>query len=457
MLPTEHAKLAHQEFPATLSRYHPVIEAAARQVARQREDTGPGGIPFRVAEPSGLDDFYAASAISVHDLSPLGGRRLTALNLMRNPGTRTTKTFASLSMVARAVQHTAATGEPIMIVTPSSGNKGTALRDAVARAYATGLADPDTLRVLTVTPWDSLHKLRDGPLSDSPELRRANPAVVAKVGVPAAVKELARAVADDYLASRRPTDRWRPWYTLDLDNYRIADVVRACVLAESGISQIGSPAPWHVHAVSSAYGLLGYSLGHRLLQTEAAGLLPPLGPHPGFFLVQHLATADMVLSLTGAELPSYRVDAEGSLRQDADPRFPQLTDSLHDCIDSTFYTKQPVTSASINPLIARHGGGGVVVSRRECLERYRQVCELAEPLDAQLPQDPERLREWSLVMALTGLLIAEERQLLPPQVDLVVHASGCYTDETLPAMPAGAVEFADSVEEVRAVLRAALD
>ncbi|NEE51635.1 hypothetical protein G3M55_44405, partial [Streptomyces sp. SID8455] len=87
----------------------------------------------------------------------------------------TTKTFASLHIVARAVQHIRQTGEPLLLTTPTSGNKGTALRDAVARAYAAGLATPEELRVLTVAPAHSRSKLRDGPLSADPALRAANP------------------------------------------------------------------------------------------------------------------------------------------------------------------------------------------------------------------------------------------------------------------------------------------
>ena len=56
------------------------------------------------------------------------------LDLTGNPGTHTTKTFASLLIVARAVEYIRRTGEKVVIFSPTSANKGTALRDAVLRA-----------------------------------------------------------------------------------------------------------------------------------------------------------------------------------------------------------------------------------------------------------------------------------------------------------------------------------
>ncbi|SOB88715.1 DUF6002 family protein [Streptomyces sp. 1331.2] len=444
--------------PATLTRYHRVVRAAAETLGSRRSRPGDAELAFRVPEiDDGLREFYAASDVSVHELEPVGGRRVTALNLMRNPGTRTTKTFASLSMVARAVQHIRETGENVIIVTPTSGNKGTALRDAVARAYATGIAGPERLRVMTVAPADSLRKLRNCPLAATPELRAANPAVLAQVDQPAQVKAVTRNVVDAYLADPAVKDTWRVWYTMDLDNYRMADVVRACVEAEfTAPHETGVPR-WHAHAVSSAYGLLGYSLGYQLLSQGVAADLKAPPAHPGFFLVQHLSTPDMVLSLSGARLPRYTHDvADGLWRQSADPRFPAVTDSPSDLIDPTFYTRAPVTCAEIDPLIRTHGGDGVVVSQHECLQRYSRVRELAAPLGADLPACPEDLREWSLVMALTGLLVGDERGLIPKGTDVVVHASGSYCDDTLPPAAPDGIRFAAGEEEVLKILHTAV-
>ncbi|MEV0981883.1 DUF6002 family protein [Streptomyces sp. NPDC049915] len=444
--------------PATLTRYHRVVRAAAEALSARRTRLKDTELPLQAPEPDdALRKFYAASDVSVHELEPVGGRRVTALNLMRNPGTRTTKTFASLSMVGRAVQHIRETGENVIIVTPTSGNKGTALRDAVARAYATGIAGPDRLRVMTVAPADSLHKLRDSPLAATAELRAANPAVLAQVDRPAQVKDLARNVVDTYLAYPSAKDTWRVWYTLDLDNYRMADVVRACVEAEFTAQHDTGVPRWHAHAVSSAYGLLGYSLGYRLLSEGVAPDLKAPSAHPGFFLVQHLSTPDMVLSLSGSSLPRYTHDVADDLwRQSDDPRFPAVTDSPTDLIDPTFYTRAPVTCAEIDPLIRKHGGDGVVVSQRECLERWSRVRALAAPLGAELPASPEDLREWSLVMALTGLLVGDERGLIPRETDVVVHASGSYCDDTLPPAAPDGIRFAVGEEDILKILHTAV-
>lgn len=84
------------------------------------------------------------------------------LDLTCNPGTRTTKTFGSLAIVLRAIEHTRVTGEPVMLVTPSAANKASALRDAVSHAYKVGLATPSTLRVSVVIPASGLPKVWTG-------------------------------------------------------------------------------------------------------------------------------------------------------------------------------------------------------------------------------------------------------------------------------------------------------
>lgn len=105
----------------------------------------------------------------------MGNSRLVLLDLMGNPGTLTVKTLASHVIVARAVRHTETTGEPVMLVTPSSANKATALRDAVLRAYRTGLATPAELRIVSLVPDASRAKLWSSALSEDAELAERNP------------------------------------------------------------------------------------------------------------------------------------------------------------------------------------------------------------------------------------------------------------------------------------------
>ncbi|MER5300786.1 DUF6002 family protein [Streptomyces lasiicapitis] len=449
---------AHPEHIGTvrnaLAHYHSGVQAAAKYLTDRRGSAGP--LPVPLALPEADEAFTRFTDVTDLVLTRLD-EELYLLDLMRSPGTRTTKAFASLTMVARAVDHIRRTGERVVFLTPTSGNKGSALRDAVARAYATGFASPDELRVVMVAPAASTAKLRGGPLSDDSALRGANPLALADVDTPAGVKDLAKEVVDAYADEALAGTGFRCWYTLDLDNYRVADSVRAFAEAELLPLTADAPPRWHAHAVSSAYGLLGYHLGHQVL---ADGLYPKLAAparHPGFFLVQQLATPDMVVSALGRDVPRYSQDpAAGVWRQSGDPAFPAVTDDPAEVLDPTFYTKNPVTSAAIDPLIGKHGGGGVVVSRRECLDRFDRVRDLAARAGVDIDADPSRIREWSLIKMLTGILVGRERGLIAPGTEVVAHASGYYTDETLPPLPVEHTEPVRTAPELAKVLSAAV-
>lgn len=434
-----------------LDRYFEEIRTAARKVGAERA-TEPE-IPLELTEKH--PSFAAFTEVTDIGLTQVESRT-HILDLMRNPGARTTKTMASLLMIARAAAHIRRTGERVLLFTPTSGNKGTALRDAVARAHATGLASPDELRIVMLAPDASRSKLRDCALAGDQALRTANPVVLARVKQPADVKLLSSEVVERHAAEILDTTGFRIWYTLDLDNYRIADATRAFAEAELLPITADSAPRVHVHSVSSAFGLLGYHLGHRLLAEGLTGGTAP-ARHPGFYLVQQLATADMVTSLLGMKVPDYEHDeAAGVWRQHAAPEFPAVTDDPQEVIDATFYTKEPPTRAQINQIVADHGGGGIVVSRRECLERFDQVRALAANAGIAITADPALIREWSLVKALTGVLVSRERGLLAPDTEVVVHGSGYYSDELLPALREEHLTRADTVDDLaRAVLAAA--
>jgi uncharacterized protein DUF6002 len=443
-----------------LIRYYQGVRAAARQVVRERDGAPAPTVSFDLPE---LDDplrrYFAQPGVALTPIGVERGRSLRLLNLMGDPDTRTTKTLASLVMVARAAHHIQRTGEGVLLVTPSSANKATALRAAVARAYRTGLARPEQLRMVAVAPATSAAKLRSGDLSADPDLRAANPFVLADVDRPANVKELTREAVDLCAAEILTGTGFRMWYSLDIDNYRIADAVRAFVEAETMPLTTQSRPRLHAHAVSSAYGLLGYHLGWRLLTSGAYADLPEPAFHPGFFLVQQLATPDMVLSLRYGDpsherIPEYRRDGE-LWRQGTDPAFPAVTDDPHEVLDRTFYTTNPPTCPQIDDIVARHGGGGVVVSRRECLDRYDRVRDLCAAAGVRLPSDPAEIREWSIVKALTGILIGIERGFIAEDTDIVVHGSGFYTDALLPPLPAEHVHRVGRATELAAVMRAA--
>jgi hypothetical protein len=410
-----------------------------------------------MALPALTDDyrqFFEVATAGWQDLAEYDGHQLKLLDLTGNPGTHTTKSFASLLIVARAVEHIRRTGERITILSPTSANKGTALRDAVLRALTVGLVEPEQLRVVTINPRGSGHKLRDSALAQDPELARLNPVFVYSGGSADQVKELGRQFCDRYSDTMRSKYGTNLWYSLDLGNYLLADTARAFFEQQVDPVQPGRSRV-HAHAVSSAFGLLGYHLGRELLEAadEAA-----VASRPASLLVQHLGTPDMVLNLVHGDfdrenVPGYRVDSRTGLHhQDVDPRFPFVTDDPAEVLDPTFYTRMPATSPRMNEIIRTHGGDGIVVSRAECLRRYPEVEEWMATTARPLPADPEHLREWSLMMVCTGVLEAVDRGLLDPGAEIVVHGSGWYSADEYDVLPQSSYHPVDTVADMVPVL-----
>lgn len=440
-------------------RYYDFVVRALTVLDERRSGPGASGgfdpgcqLPPR---SEALERLFAVSRMTLRPLGRYRGRLLSLLDLMGNPRTRTTKTFASLVIVARLVRHILATGEPGMIATPTSGNKGTALRDAVLRAIESGLVDAGRLQIVTVVPPAARSKLWSSPLDRSPELCARNPVVTYAGAERADVKGLTQAAVEACSGPLRDEAGVNLWYTMSLDNYRAGDVVRAAF--ERDVLPPGPGGRLHVHAVSSAFGLLGHSLGYTLLATSWSGAPPPAR----YFLVQHLETPDMVLSLhfgstSRDNLPPYRQDAvSGLYRQDQDPRFPATTFAIDECLDHTFYTKRPATSVDMNELIRRDGGGGIVVSLHECLQRYAEIGRLLSEAVVDLPADPRRLREWSLVMALTGIMNAIDRDLVEDD-DILVHGSGSYSEDDFEPISADNLCPVEDVSGLRDVIREAI-
>ncbi|BCJ28482.1 DUF6002 family protein [Actinocatenispora sera] len=405
---------------------------------------------FRFPElDDGLREFFSVATACWWQLGEHDSHRLQLLDLTRAPGTRTTKTLASLLIVARAVEFIRQTGEPVLIFTPTSANKGTALRDAVQRAIRCGLVTPDQLRVAIVAPASCLPKLRGGLSTGDVALDpRRHPIFLYDGESPEGVKALAREFADRYAGKIGA----HLWFSLELRNYLVADAARA-FFEHDVAPTVGAAPRWHAHAVSSAFGLLGYNLGRDVLEERG---MAEAAQRPGFLLVQHLDTPDMVLSLRRGGfdrslLPTYRYGG-GLYRQEADPHFPAATFDPDEVLDPTFYSHAPATSPAMNELIARYGGDGVVVSLYECLQRYPQIRELLAATDRPVPADPRRLREFSLVMALTGVLNAVQRRLVPDGTDLVVHASGSYTVDDYPPLAAADTVPVRSVADIAKVL-----
>jgi hypothetical protein len=426
----------------------------------------PDGAPVRRAEAfspgfllpeldDGVRELFAPATASWWEIGSYRGHRLVLLDLTANPATNTTKTFPSLLIVARAVEHIRRTGEPVMIFSPTSANKGVALRDAVLRAITAGLATSRQLRMVVLAPASCRHKLRASRLSGDPELRARNPVLEYEGDDPEGVKALGQEFVTSYAAEARRALGVNLWYSLELRNYLIADTARAFFEQRvDPIDAAGRPR-LHAHAVSSAFGLLGYHQGRTVLD-EAALARPD--SRPASLLVQHLGAPDMVLNLLHGDFdpshaPVYALDPQtGLYRQDADPHFPRVTYHPGEVLDPTFYTHRPATSPAMNDLIRRFGGDGIVVSLAECVARYPYLRERLAAGPRPLPADFRTLREWSLVMALTGTLEAIDRGLVEAGRDVVVHGSGSYGDADYLPLEASALTPVRTAADIAAAL-----
>ena len=439
--------------------YYPLLQEVLARLEREASEqhTGVFSPPFAMpALDRGMEELFSVATAGWQPLGHYRGTELVLLDLMQNPGTYTTKTLASLIIVARAIEYIRRTGEKIAIIAPTSGNKGVALRDAVERALRVGLVTPDQLRVLVIAPEAARRKLRNGALATTDEWRRRNPLLIYGGQNASDVKEIARSFVSTYGADLKRKHNVNAWFSLDLRNYQAADATRAFIECDiDPLAADGSVRRIHAHAVSSAYGLLGYELG---LQVLRANRKVHNETTPGFFLVQHLATPDMVLSLyndsfSREKLPKYtRNPLTGMYEQRTNAHFPYRTFSQVEVVDPTFYTREPVTSDRMNALIRRHGGGGMVVSLWECLERYSQVRMLLERGGIEMPSDPRTILEWSLIMALVGVMNAIDRGVMPSAAKVVVHGTGLYTTRNTPPIDERAIRTVCTPQDIARAL-----
>ncbi|MEO7262669.1 MAG: DUF6002 family protein, partial [Jatrophihabitantaceae bacterium] len=409
-----------------IARYHTQIQHALNELnsGASAEEFTPGHqLPGLTSQ---FREFLSVSTMAYAPLAEYGGHQLSLLDLTRNPATGTTKTFASLVIVARAVNFIRATGQHVTIVTPSSANKAVALRDAVLRAIQCELVDAEQLNIVAIVPAGSAYKLRPSELSADPELRRRNPVAVYEGSDAAAVKAIAHDAVHDHNALFERTAKTNVWHTLKLENYLAADVVRAFVEQDFFAPQ-SERARLHAHSVSSAYGLLGHAYGRTLIEHSDRW------PSVGYLLVQHLGAPDMVLHLYRGQPdgfdtpPRYTRDSNRELhRQGENPHFPKVTFDPEEILDPTFYTRNPATSERMTALIREQGGGGIVVSRAECLDRYEEVRSLLSNGGMTIPADADLVQEWSIIMALTGILNAIDRKIVHAD-EIVLHGSGIYS------------------------------
>lgn len=426
-----------------LARHGDELHRSLALAGRSRPRPATFAPDFALPEPSRqLSDFFSVVTLPFRELGRVGRTDLVLLDLMGNPGTRTAKTLTATVTVARAVRHTDRTGEPVVILTPSSANMATALRDAVLRAYQAGLADPDTLRIVTLVPDSAQPKLWASPLSEDPALAARNPMCVLDMDHPDHVETVALGALHEYADEVYERTGARLWHALDLADRRCADAVRA--FAEyADLPADPARGRMHAHAVSSASGLLGHHFGTTLL---------PEPVRSRYFLVQHLATPHLVRSLHGITSPYYGFHpATGLYRQDEEPRYPATTFDVAENLETTFYTRKPATSSAMNEIIRAQGGGGIVVSLHECLTQYGRIRSLLGGAGVTLPADPRSLREWSLVMVMTGVLNGVERGLVDAD-EVVVHASGSYDTSHYRPIPRPSLRPVGGVADLRAAI-----
>lgn len=439
-----------------IERYYDLITASAADF-----DSAPTAGEF---EPSmdlpvldaRLRQLLAPATARFFELGFYRGIPLRLLDLRQNPETQTAKTLAATLIVARAVRHIQACGDKILLFCSSSGNHAVALRDAVLRALKSGLVECEQLRIVTLTPFHTLDKLRRTELYDDPALRALNPVFVLDAEAQDALSRVGQDFKDGF--ARRPLSDMKLWQPCRLETERFADQTRAFFDFEHGDAGSLGRTTVHVQAVSGASGFLGYCSGMAFLRKHQYRLA-----RPQFLLVQHLATSDMVLHLldgnfSSASRPGYVRAASGLWEQSQSVHFPGATWSPAEVIDPTFYSHLPATAREMSDTIIANGGSGIVVSLYECMRRYGECLRLLSKTPVRLPVDPRDLTEWSLVMTLCGCLNAIDRQLLSGADGCTIHACGSYSRHDYEPIPLhglsvinSAVEMLDALHLCRSV------
>ncbi|NUT74388.1 hypothetical protein HNO86_04955 [Pseudomonas sp. C1C7] len=436
---------------SVIERYYDLIVGSSSDFELVSNDDGFEPSMRLPALDTRMQSFLSVATAQFFELGHYRHIPLRLFDLRQNQNTQTTKTFASTLIVARAVRHIQETGESILLFSPSSGNKAIALRDAVLRALKARLVHPEQLRIVTLTPAQTIEKLRRTELYDDLRLRALNPIFVLDTDSPEAVKVVGRQFKE--LFKNEPAVGSKLWHSLRLENYRFSDQVRAFFDFEYGDAWDTDRKTVHVHAVSSAYGLLGYCSGVDVLKR-----LRKKVSTPSFLLVQHLATSDMVLHLLdgnfeGGSTPPYKQAENGLWEQSESAHFPSTTWSPDETLEPTFYTHLPPTAVEMTRHIKASGGSGVVVSLHECMQRYSECVQLLANTPIRLPKDPRDLKEWSLVMAMTGCLNAIDRQLLEGVDGYTIHASGTYCLGDYEVVPHDGLIFIQDADEMIEALR----
>jgi Family of unknown function (DUF6002) len=429
---------------SVINRYYKGIELAERLAGAQGKISHLVNPILNLKLPRLNDEyraFFNEARMDIYRLPDYADYNIHLLDLTLNQFTQTTKIYASLLTVAKIVEYIRQTGESVIILTPSSANKGIALTYAVSKAIAQGLVPKEKLKIVTVIPESSSLKLRTETNPKRYSQENFSQAVIFEGNPPEQVKhitaELYNTCADEFWKKYRT----RLWYSLHIDNYRLADTLRAFFDYEMSLihNRINNfKNTWHIQSVSSAYGLIGYHLGCMVLAQQK--IISEVD-FPGFFLVQPLNTPDMVLHLLFGNcdrrnLPIYHMDGNTKYYvQNQSPYFPYYTHDPDEILESTFYSHLPATKDLMSGLIGKLGGSGIVVSLAECMERFALIHYMFIHINLEFPTDPRIIKEWSSIMALTGALNAIDRKLIPSKKSLLIHSSGLYTEYDLKTPP----------------------
>jgi hypothetical protein len=86
------------------------------------------------------------------------------------------------------------------------------------------------------------------------------------------------------------------------------------------------------------------------------------------------------------------------------------------------------------------------------MDRYAECRILLERSAVKLPPDPRDLKEWSLVMAVTGLMTAIDRGLLGNVDGCTIHASGSYAVDDFRSIPTTDLRKIGSAQQMLSAL-----
>lgn len=222
---------------SVLERYYDLIANSSTELEiNSNDDTFEPSMRLPALDAR-MQDFLSVATAQFFELDRYRGVPLRLFDLRQNANTQTTKTFASTLIVARAIRHIQETGDSILLFSPSSGNKAIALRDAVLRALKAKLVHPEQLRIITLTPVQTIGKLRRTELYDDPRLRALNPIFVLDTASPEAVKAIGQQFKERF--NKKPFDDSKLWHSLRLENYRFSDQARAFLI--SSTAMLGMP------------------------------------------------------------------------------------------------------------------------------------------------------------------------------------------------------------------------